>query len=101
MLGSIRVQASQNGGRIILDTEWARKPLHPGAAMSVEAIDTAFIRTGSETPNHKGDREFAGSPSVSKTTTGVIIYSSIPEYCLSTTWPLAAGFSFALNAGGM
>ena len=61
------VQASRNGGRIIIDTEWACKTIasRGESMMSVEVkLDAchSVYKNWIRDPNHKGDREFAGSP---------------------------------------
>ena len=99
--------ASKNGGRIMLDTEWGSlnhciaRGQHEECRAQVNSCHSVYknwVRDSKNNPRQTAEHATA-EVSVVKTSTGVLIYSTIPEGLEFASWPLAAGFSFSSNVG--
>jgi hypothetical protein len=101
--------ASKNGGRIMMDTEWGSlnhciaRGQHEECRAQINSCHSVYknwVRDSQNDASRAVEQKLADS-SVVKTSSGVLIYKTIPAGLEFACWPLAAGFSFSVKCWGL
>ncbi len=101
--------ASKNSGRIMMDTEWGSlnhcisRGQHEECRAQINSCHSVYKNWVRDSKNKAGRavEEEPADSSVAKTSTGALIYKTIPAGLEFSSWPLAAGFSFSAKCWGL